>query len=200
MHQSSRRSSDVLSEMVHHDFKTGMTYQGLLDKLGERAFGIALLLFALPSALPFSAVPGISFIFSLPIAIFACQMILARNTLWLPKFVARKQVPCDRLGKVIEKALPYLKKVEHLSKPRWAFMSIRAMDIITGLLILLLSILLMLPIPLSNFIISSLIIVFSLGFIEKDGVFIAIGYVSTLTYLLLMYWLFWASIRAIVGL
>ncbi|WP_251366282.1 exopolysaccharide biosynthesis protein [Coxiella-like endosymbiont of Rhipicephalus sanguineus] len=75
-----RRSSEIIEEITQDIKSNGkLTYQVISQKLGNRAFGLALLFFTIPSALPFSAIPGISFIFSFPIAIFALQLIFARK-------------------------------------------------------------------------------------------------------------------------
>jgi hypothetical protein len=61
------------------------------------------------------------------------------------------------------------------------------MEIINGSIIFCLAILLMLPIPLSNFIFAGLLIIFSLGLIEKDGLFLAVGYIGAILYVSFIY-------------
>lgn len=181
-------SSDTLLKLANHKELEGqLTYQNILEVLGERAFGIVLLFFALPSALPFSTVPGVSFVFSVPIALFACQMIFARKTLWLPKIIAKRTIHQKTISKVIHTTLPYLTKIEYFLKPRWVFMTYRLMEIINGITIFCLAIFLMLPIPLSNFIFALLLIIFSLGLIEKDGVLLIVGYIGAIFYISFMF-------------
>lgn len=188
MKENVKRSSDTLLAIVNHkDLKGELTYQRILQALGERAFGIVLLFFSLPSALPFSAIPGVSVIFSVPILLFAFQMIFARKTMWLPKSIAERTIHQETIAKIIHATVPYLIKIEYFLKPRWAFMTCRFMEIMNGSIIFGLAILLMLPIPLSNFIFASLLIIFSLGLIEKDGVFLAIGYIGVVFYVSFIY-------------
>jgi hypothetical protein len=188
MKKNTGRSSDALLEIANNkDLSGKLTYQRILDILGERAFGIVLLFFALPSALPFSAIPGVSTIFSVPILLFACQMIFARKTLWLPKIIANRTIQQESIAKVIHTATPYIIKIENFLKPRWPFMNCRFMEIMNGIIILCLAILLMLPIPLSNLIFSSLLIIFGMGLIEKDGLFILLGYVGAIFYVSFIY-------------
>ena len=80
------RSSDILLNISQctHD-KEYFTYNELVALLGDRAFGIVMLFFALPSALPFSSIPGVSFVFSIPIVLCTIQIILARTRFWLPQ-------------------------------------------------------------------------------------------------------------------
>lgn len=190
------RSSDILLNISQctHD-KEYFTYNELVALLGDRAFGIVMLFFALPSALPFSSIPGVSFVFSIPIVLCTIQIILARTRFWLPQMIGKKTVMRKTINKVITTALPYLKKLEHWLKPRYLFMTSRFMEVINGLLILILAICLMLPIPFSNFIFSGLIIVVSLGIIERDGLFIALGYILTAIYFHFMYLLIMTAIK-----
>lgn len=188
MKKTVKRSSDTLLEIANHEELQGeLTYQRILQVLGERAFGIVLLFFALPSALPFSAVPGISVIFSVPIVLFAIQMIFAKKILWLPEIIAKRTIHKSTISKVVHAAVPYLIKVEYFLKPRWTFMTSRFMEIINGSVIFCLALLLMLPIPLSNFIFAALLIIFSLGLIENDGLFLVIGYVGAIFYTSFIY-------------
>ncbi|HFD2276232.1 TPA: exopolysaccharide biosynthesis protein, partial [Legionella pneumophila] len=58
----------------------------------------------------------------------------------------------------------------------------RFMEIINGIVIFFLALLLMLPIPFSNFIFATILIIISLGLIEKDGLFLIIGYLGVMIY------------------
>lgn len=173
-----KSSSDVLCEIAQDPSLAGnLTLMTLIKRLEERAFGIVLLLFSLPSALPLTIIPGYSVLFCVPIAFFALQMMLGQKSLWLPNFIGKREIPHDKLANIIKTAVPYLKKIEHLLKPRWGFMTSRLAECLTGLIIFLLAVLLMLPIPFSNFIYAFVLILFSLGITEKDGVVIAICFV-----------------------
>lgn len=184
MRKAINSAAETLLEIANHEVSTRkLTYQHLLEMLGNRAFGVVLLFFALPSAMPFSAIPGVSVIFSVPILIFACQMIVARKTLWLPKAIANRTVNHKTISKVIHTTVPYLVKMEYFLKPRWTFMDNRFMEILNGAMIFCLALLLMLPIPFSNFIFGGLLIIFSLGLIAKDGLFILIGHLISIFYI-----------------
>ncbi|MDP1601802.1 MAG: exopolysaccharide biosynthesis protein [Legionella sp.] len=163
-----------------------LTYGALVNQLGDQGFGIIAIVFALPSALPISVIPGFSFIFGLPIVFIAIQLIMARRTLWLPKSLYEKTVDRERLKKVIKKTMPYLLFVERLLKPRWAFFSSPLMERLHGIVLLALSLFLLLPIPFSNFIFAAIIICFGFGIAEKDGVFLVIAYIATVLYFLFL--------------
>lgn len=189
MKKTYKHSSEILMDIAQNKALNdkSLTLQRLVQLLGKRAFGVALLFFALPSALPLSIIPGVSFIFSLPIMIFSLQMILGKNTLWLPKVIAGYTIECEKLVKIILMTVPYLRKVERFLHPRLLIMTSRVFGIINGIAIFCLALLLILPIPLSNFIFAILIVIFSLGLVEKDGIFILVGYIGTICYVTFVY-------------
>ncbi|MGL5805361.1 MAG: exopolysaccharide biosynthesis protein, partial [Xenococcaceae cyanobacterium] len=72
-------------------------------------------------------------------------------------------------------SLPYLNKVEHLIRPRWEFMISPAIERLLGVIIFILAIVITLPIPFGNFLPAIVVVLISLGILEKDGMAIAIG-------------------------
>lgn len=174
-----------------------ITYGELLNQLGDQGFGIVAILFALPSALPISVIPGFSFIFGLPILFVALHLIIGRHSLWLPHKLASSTIDRVKLVNIIKKCLPYLMYVERLVKPRLSFFSTPVMERMHGVVLALLSILLLLPIPFSNFIFASIIICFGFGIAEKDGVTLAIAYAASLTYIALLVLVFNGIIKAL---
>ncbi|KTD18735.1 ABC transporter permease [Legionella lansingensis] len=170
---------DLLLKTVEtHQGDATISFGELVKTFGDRAFGLIIILFALPSALPISAIPGFSFITGLPIVFIAIHIIIARRALWLPKSLANRRFEFAKFAKVVEQTVPYLRSIEKLLKPRWLFFTHPAMERLHGLVMLSLSLLLLLPIPFSNFIFASLIILFGLGLAEKDGVILFLAYVG----------------------
>lgn len=183
-----KRSSEILLEIVRNkNLKKGLTYRYILQILGDRAFGVAILFFALPSLLPCSAIPGVAIVFGLPIVIFTLGMVLGRKSLWLPKSIGNKKISHSKISEIISAVLPYILRLERFSKPRWVFMTYRIIEVINGLTILCLAFLLMLPIPFSNFIFGGLLVIFSIGTIEKDGLLIFMGYLCFIAYIFFIY-------------
>lgn len=163
-----------------------LTYGELVEALGEQAFGLITVLFALPSALPISAIPGFSFIFGLPIVFIALHLIAGKKSLWLPKKLANYGVDIKKLTTVLNKTLPTLMYIERFLKPRLLFLSSPIMERVLGFVLLFLSLLLLLPIPFSNFFFAALIICFGLGLVEKDGLLLIIGYIGSFLYALFL--------------
>jgi len=173
-----------------------ITYRDLVVRLGDQAFGLIIILFALPSVLPLSIIPGFSLLFSLPILIVAFHLVIGKQILWLPQYLAKKEINQRRLNLIIKRTVPYLIRIEHLLKPRWLFLTSKGMERLHGLLLIMLSILLALPIPLSNFFLAILIILLGLGFAEKDGLMIILSYLGTFALLLI----FTQATQALLGM
>lgn len=193
---NNQTSSDILLQIANDNtLDKELTYNMILKKLGKRSFGIALIVFALPSALPLSAIPGISFLFSIPIAIFAIELIFAKNAFWLPRIIGERKISKEKFTRIVNYSVPYLKKMERLIKPRWKIMNSNIMKRIHGVIILCLTLLLMLPIPFSNFIYSILIILISFGLMENDGVVISLAYIGFIFNMLFIYIFFSATIQ-----
>lgn len=162
-----------LEEEALHQPK--ITLGELIERLGYRVYGLGILIFALPSIVPVGAIPGVAAIFSLPIILLSLQLIFSRKEPWLPQWLKKKSLDTAHLKKLFHYSIPYLQKVERFIRPRYLFFSTRTVKIFLGLLIAWLSVLLMLPIPLSNMLFGSLIALLALGLIEKDGLIILIG-------------------------
>ncbi|WP_347251347.1 exopolysaccharide biosynthesis protein [Legionella sp.] len=174
---------ELLKELIKtHEDEVSVSYGELIKSIGAQAYGLIIILFALPSALPISVVPGFSFIFGLPIVFIALHIIAAKPSLWLPKVLANRTVETQKLKKVVDKTLPYLSLIEHLLKPRWSFFTSPLMERLHGVVLLGLSLLLLLPIPFSNFIFAFLIILFGLGLSENDGLVLVLAYIGSFIY------------------
>jgi hypothetical protein len=188
-HQQKQVSVILEDLFQNHKNDESLSFDHLIHVLGRRAFGISAVFFALPSALPLSAIPGFSFVFSLPIIFIAIQIILGRNALWLPKKLGRKQVNVNQIQTLIRKANPWLKRLEKILKPRLAQVSALGMQRVHGIFLLVLAILLSSPIPLSNALFGILIVLLGLGLTENDGILILVTYVLTAIYLAVLVWL-----------
>jgi hypothetical protein len=76
------RTSEVLRDLVGEGDADRITFREILTELRHRALGFALLIFALPCALPMP--PGIPTVCGIAIVIIAVNLIAARRRLWLP--------------------------------------------------------------------------------------------------------------------
>lgn len=167
-----RRLSDLFVE-IGAQAGESLSVGEIIDRLGDRSFAAALLLFAALNLLPLP--PGATFFTGAPLVLIAMQMVWGSPRVWLPKRVREKTLPGDRFRSAVAWIAPRLLKLEKLVRPRyWPFWH-RQGEIIIGSLTLLLAIIITLPIPLGNWPPALAIAFISLALSERDGVMLAIG-------------------------
>lgn len=142
---------------------------------------LILILLSLPFCQPIQ-IPGLSIPFGLAIAFIGFRMSFEKS-LWLPDSLLSKTIPQDTLSTITEKVLSLIKKMKPWVHPRLLWLSNSFfMEKANGLMICLLGIFLALPlpIPLTNIITAWPILLIAFGILEKDGVFILLGYLISL--------------------
>ena len=158
----------TLLEELHDAFPNEtVSVRELLDKLEGRAFGLLLLLLALPMCIP--NIPGISTIFGILLVAPAFQMIFASGQPWLPKRLRAWSFQREHLQKAIRGAVPILRRIEHFVQPRWSWLTRPPFTIFLGLQTLLLAFVLMLPIPAGNWPPGMTIAMTALALLQRDG-------------------------------
>ena len=147
----------------------------IIDIFGRRAFGALLFIFAIPNLLPLP--PGSSTILGAPLLLLSPQVALGIHAPWLPRFLEDRQVTGAELAKAFGKLLPWIERVERVSRPRLSFMFGAVGDRLIGLVCFLLSFVLILPIPLGNLLPALTIGVFGFSLVQRDGLLAMAGYV-----------------------
>lgn len=164
-----RRSvSHILLEFGRDWPKERVALGEIVSTLNERSYGLLLILFALPNLVPIY-LPGLSAVLGLPLAFIALQMILGRSRPWLPQAFLQRSISREDYARVIGKALPALVRVERVLKPRLSFLTVAAAERLIGGFCLVLSLLLVLPIPLTNIPLALPLALFGLALVERDG-------------------------------
>ena len=151
-----------------------VTLSDILALAGERIFGFLFVILALPSALPVPA-PGYSVPFGIAMFCLAIQLIIGRDRPWLPDKLLKGSMKLETVQKFLKKGLPWVRRVENITKPRIAYLCTSIPGkIILGCAIALMSISMMIPIPGTNTLPAIGIFVTAFGLLEDDGV-ICIG-------------------------
>jgi hypothetical protein len=146
-----------------------VTVRWLIDALGERSFGLTLLMMAL-----IALVPGASTLVGVLIAWPAVQMILRHDAPVLPRFIARREIAVEKLARAIRIITPRLRWVEKVIRPRWP-VGFRATRRLTGVLMLLLGVTMLSPFPFSHVIPAIIIMLLALAYLEEDGIVLLIA-------------------------
>ncbi|QJE73127.1 exopolysaccharide biosynthesis protein [Aerophototrophica crusticola] len=187
MRQPEPRTSDILLAFLAGDgpdapaSPTGVPADRvsigmLIDGMGERAYGLLMLLCALPNCVP--GPPGVSTVTGMPILLFAFQMLLGSPRPWLPRFLRDRSFARSDMLTMVNKALPYMRRVERVAKPRLPGMVAGLAERVAGAVVLFLSVILVLPVPLGNLFPAVAIAIMAIALLERDGLVMLIGYVA----------------------
>ncbi|MFM9863272.1 MAG: exopolysaccharide biosynthesis protein [Micropepsaceae bacterium] len=168
-----RSTSEALIEIVDAFPSEEMTLQDLMDGLGERSFGFVLLLFGVLSAI--AIVPGLATVTAIPLLFFGLQMFVGYRTPWLPKFISERSFAKADLLATIKRAVPAMRWVEKICKPRLLFLTGRFAERLLGLLVFILAAVIALPGPGTNFMPGVAIAFMAIAIIERDGLMVLIG-------------------------
>lgn len=175
MNETSHTLSQELHALVDELDGQNLTLGLLLDRIGDRGFGLLLLILALPAALPLPA-PGYATPFGLLIIALAGQMIKGRPTPWFPERTRKREISYKLLSFSVRNGTLPLRVVEFLVRPRLSGLARnRAFLAGVAVTILLMACSMSLPIPLTNTAPSFVIFVLAAGMLEEDGLLLAFG-------------------------
>ena len=160
-----------------------VSVRDIIDALDSRSFGLAVLLFALPSVVPMP--PGVPTVVGIILLIVSIQMAVGREELWLPGILSKREFDRKSLVKAFEGLAPKLGIIEKVMKPRLLFMTGRVGSILVGVIVLIMAVVLILPLPPGgNFPPALACAVLGLGLAQRDGALILIGLVVSVVALI----------------
>ncbi len=152
----------------------------LLEGIGEQGLLVFCLLLNLPFLLPVS-VPGVSTVFGLLVALVGAGVILGRLP-WLPDRLMNRRIASVQMVRTLEHGSRFLARLEKMAHPRLgALAEGYAIERWNGFVLLSAGILLMAPfglIPFSNTLPALAASFIIIGILERDGVFILLGYLT----------------------
>ena len=177
--------------MLEHAQGTRVSVGWLIAELGQRSFGLTLLLMAIIALLP-----GASTVVGLLIAWPAIQLILGHDTASLPRVMARREVEVERLARVIDIVAPRLAWVERLIRPRWsaAFATSRRF---VGTAMLLVGLTLISPVPFTQVVPAMVIMLLALAYLEEDGLALLLALVAAVCSLAVTGITVWGAVETI---
>jgi hypothetical protein len=170
--------SAVLTEIADHNAPR-ISVAELMQKFGGRAIGALLFIFGLACLLPLP--PGATTIFGFPLLLLAPQLVIGASVPWLPERVKRRTFRTAELKSGLPRLIPWLQKIEALSRPRLTVLFNPVGERLIGLVCTVLAIVLILPIPLGNILPALAVSVLSLSLIQRDGLIALAGYAIAFT-------------------
>ncbi len=162
----------MLTRIANDPSRDRISVGDLLDVMNLRAFGALILIFGFPNMLP--APPGLAGVLGLPLIFLSFQMMLGRLP-YLPGFITRQSTSREAYRAIVERAAPWLARAERLLKQRLSLLTSPAFERLLGLVCLVLSLVLVLPIPFGNMLPAFALCVIALGLLERDGIWVLAG-------------------------
>ena len=155
----------------------------LLDALGDEGLLLLTILMTLVFLIPVS-IPGVSTVFGAAILMIGISRLIGRP-LWLPTRIKQRPLPADKLRSALRGGLKWVGRLERISRPHRLRRLVdgRAMDIFNALAFILAALLLMAPfgfIPFSNTIPGIALLLYAIGFIQRDGGAVLLGHLANI--------------------
>lgn len=182
-----RKLSDELHALAEQFREHTVTLREVMETLGPRASGLTIVILALPFCSPIS-IPGLSVPFGAVILVLGACYVLGRPP-WLPRRLLAVKLPPKFFRLVLEGASKFIGWIERQLRPRWAWVTgTTAMMRTHGLLVCAGAGMLLLPlggIPFTNTLPALVVVIGTLGMMERDGAAVLAAYgilVATLVY------------------
>lgn len=167
-------ASRLLSDFASQWEGDRVRLRDVVDVLDDRAYGLLLLVLAVPNIIP-NPIPGLSGMLGVPLILVAGQLMIGRRHPWFPAVLAERSISTANFEAIVLKLVPWLQKLERLLHPRLRWLCRPPSEQLLAAFCLILGIVLALPIPLGNTVPALAISLIALGFIEHDGVAIGAG-------------------------
>lgn len=166
----------LLKQLATGDGNDDLTFELLLDSFRHRSYGLFLLMVLLPVFIPVPVGQGA---FSgMLTSLIGLQLLVQFEHPWLPKFIGQRPFKRQHIINFQKRFDRWLGYIEKLCKPRWEYLFDHTWArAFSGLLLVILGVLLALPIPFTNYPFGIIVLAFSLGFIERDGILLSIGWI-----------------------
>lgn len=175
--QRRRPLSHVLIEFYRNE-PMPTTFTNLRDALADRGLAALLLLVSAFNMLPLP--PGTSLISGIPCLLLSWQLIMRRKAAWLPQRVLNHEITEDTVKLIRVRVVPKLFWVEKFIKPRYWPLSPGNDEFAIGVVCLIMSVLLILPIPLGNWSSAIVMTILALALLQRDGLLLLIGFLSSI--------------------
>ncbi|MBV7410727.1 exopolysaccharide biosynthesis protein [Maritimibacter sp. DP1N21-5] len=183
--------SDVLDTLEASLDGDEVTVAHVVDQLGRASFASVMLMFSLISTSPASAIPGVTAVVAMLVLLLIVQMMIGRESVWLPKLIAHRKLDAEK----VEKGVKWLRKpvgwVERFLRPRLTFLFHRPWLWLPMILIACLTLFMpfMEIVPTSGSIASAVIALFAASLLTRDGLLACLSFALLLLVPLTIYFI-----------
>lgn len=168
------RISDLLAQLVPNGLQNGIRLSSIVHVLGDRAFALLIVLFALPNCIPM--VPPIPLISGILIAGLAIQLVAGARSPWLPARIRDYEVQASEVDRLVKKASPIIKRLERFARPRLSIFEWPPFVRLLGVALLAFALGLLVAAPIVGQIpLGIAIALVGIGLVERDGIVVVAG-------------------------
>lgn len=157
----------------------GVNLSEIRDLFGQDGLLLLTAFLTIPFMVPVS-IPGVSTVFGAAILLIGVSRLLRRH-LWLPKRFEERVLPADKLRAALNQGLKFFHQLERLTCPRRLkrLTSEGLTETVNNCALILGAVLLMAPfgfVPFSNTLPGLALLLFAIGLLQRDGIFILSGH------------------------
>lgn len=189
--------SHLLTSIINDIHGDTITLRKLLERCGREGMLLVCAIACLPFLIPVS-IPGVSTVFGAAIVLLSTALFLDRLP-WLPQRILDKDLDANKLKPVLHKGVVMVGKLDRWLQPRWSGLTTSPMQRFNSAVLVFGGLLLMAPlglIPFSNTVPAVGILLLTVGMMQRDGVFVLLGYlghVLTVVYFGVLAYLAWVG-------
>jgi hypothetical protein len=188
-HQDPRPFSEVLRALAASG-EEQLRVSEIVETFEERAMAAVMIFLGLLSLIP---IPGLTTATGVPMILVSLQLVGGRETLWLPSRVAAVGVDRANFRAGVERALVWVERAERLTRPRYLWATEELGERFIGLVCLIMSCVLILPLWFGNFVPGVAVILLSLALLQRDGLFVLLGTLTAIGAFVVLF-LVWGTI------
>ena len=153
----------------------------LVDRFGDRGFGLLALGLGIPCLVP--GLPGAQ-ILAVILAVLALQMMMGRQTPWLPRWLRQRTRSVGSLARVASFSGQRLRWIERLVKPRFSGLVGNLGERLAGGALVVAAVAIAMPI--TNTVPSLGVVLIAVGLLEKDGAALVLGAIIAVLWTLVL--------------
>jgi len=189
--------SETLSQAVDGIEGDTVTLRKLMTAIGEQGLLVLCAIATLPFLIPVS-IPGVSTVFGAAIVLLAVAVTMNRLP-WLPQRILDRPLETAKLLPALRKGVAIVSRLDAWVLPRIMMLTTGPMARFNGLVLVFAGLLLMAPfglVPFSNTAPAVAILLLTMGMLQRDGLFVLLGYVATVLTVIYFSVLFYAAWQA----
>jgi hypothetical protein len=174
---------EKIEVMIANLPSSGVTLAEIRDLFGQDGLLLLTAFLTIVFMVPVS-IPGVSTIFGGAILLVGISRLRNRN-LWLPKRIAQRMLPADRLRAALNQGSKWLHRLERISRPHrlsW-LVSTKLLRTVNNCALIAGAVLLMAPfglIPFSNTLPALALLFLAIGLLQHDGLCVLYGHLVNL--------------------